>query len=359
MKYGNLLVGVCLMLGTVALQAQYTFTIDKRCEHTSVKSQDRTGTCWSFATTSFLESELLRMGKGTYDLSEMFAVRTIYKDKARNYILRQGKANFSEGSLAHDVLRAFAMGGAVPQEVYSGLLPGEERYDHSELVAVLKGMLDGVLKGEHPGNRWQEAFQAVLDVYMGEVPETFTYRGKKYTARSFAEELGLNPDDYISLTSFTHHPYYSRFVLEIPDNYSNGSYYNLPLDELVETVDRALELGYTVAWDGDVSEKGFSARNGLAVLPQNPMRSDLFQNPGPELEVTPESRQEAFMRFFTTDDHLMHIIGLAHDQNGKKYYIVKNSWGAVGPYQGTIYMSEAYFRMKTIAVTMHKNAVIK
>ncbi len=345
------------LLWAVLLPAQYEFTVDKDCRHTSVKSQDRTGTCWSFATTSFLESELLRMGKGEHDLSEMFTVRTIYEDKARNYILRQGKANFGQGSLAHDVLRAVSLAGVVPQEVYSGLLPGQKRYDHSEMEAVLKGMLDGVLKGKHPSPYWPDAFRAVLDVYMQPVPEHFNYRGKSYTPRTFAESLGISPDDYISFTSFTHHPFYTSFVLEIPDNYSNGSYYNLPLDELVAVVDEAIAKGYTVAWDGDVSEEGFSARAGLAVLPADPDRSDLFTRPGEELKVTQDMRQQGFMDFSTTDDHLMHIVGMAHDQNGTKYYIVKNSWGKIGPYGGVVYISEAYFRMKTIAVTMHKSAV--
>ncbi len=353
--YSTFLLSFC----TIALPAQYTFTVDEHSPYTSVKSQDRTGTCWSFATTSFLESELLRMGKGKYDLSEMFTVRTIYEDKALNYILRQGKANFGEGSLAHDVLRAVEMGGAVPQEVYSGLLPGQTSYDHSEMSAALKGLLDGVLQGKHPGSRWDDAFRAVLDVYMGAVPQEFSYRGKKYTPKTFAEKLGIKSSDYISLTSFTHHPFYTSFILEIPDNYSNGSYYNIPLDELVAAVDKALEAGYTIAWDGDVSEKGFSARHGLAILPEDPRRPDLFDKPGPELKVTQEARQEAFMSFFTTDDHLMHIVGLAHDQQGKKYYVVKNSWGNLGPYGGVIYMSEAYFRMKTVAVTLHKSVFSK
>ncbi len=346
------------LLGTVVLHAQYDFTVDKDCRHTSVKSQDRTGTCWSFATTSFLESELLRMGKGEHDLSEMFTVRTIYEDKARNYILRQGKANFGQGSLAHDVLRAVALAGVVPQEVYDGLLPGQKRYDHSEMEAVLKGMLDGVLKGKHPTPYWDDAFRAVLDVYMGRVPEQFVYRGKTYTPQSLAGALGIKPEDYISYTSFTHHPFHTSFVLEIPDNYSNGSYYNLPLDDLVAVVDNALARGYTVAWDGDVSEKGFSAREGIAILPVDPDRTDVFTKPGKEQKVTQEVRQQEFMNFYTTDDHLMHIVGIAHDKAGTKYYIVKNSWGNVGPYGGVVYMSEAYFRMKTIAVTMHKSAAM-
>ncbi len=357
MSWRDFFVAFLLCCCTLALRAQYTFTLDVDCRYTSVKSQDRTGTCWSFATTSFLESELLRMGKGEYDLSEMFAVRVIYEDKALNYILRQGKANFGEGSLAHDVLRAVEMGGLVPQEVYSGLLPGQASYDHSEMSAALKGLLDGVLQGKHPGDRWDDAFRAVLDAYMGVVPGEFSYQGEEYTPRTFAERLGIKSAEYISLTSFTHHPFYTSFILEIPDNYSNGSYYNLPIDELVAVVDEALKQGYTVAWDGDVSEKGFSAQHGLAVLPKDPRRADLFTRPGPELTVTQEARQEAFMSFFTTDDHLMHIVGLAHDQEGRKYYVVKNSWGSLGPYGGVVYMSEAYFKMKTVAVTLHKSAL--
>ena len=339
------------------LSAQYHFDTKENLECTAIKNQQRTGTCWSFSTVSFLEAELLRMGKEEYDLSEMFIVRNIYKDKARNYVLRQGKANFSQGSLNHDVIRALKMGGIVPESVYSGKLPGEDMHDHSEMERALKGMLDGILKGKKLSNKWQGAFESVMDNYIGEVPEQFTYKGKSYTPASFAKELGINPDDYVTLTSFTHHPFYESFILEIPDNYSNGSYYNLPLDELQAIVDYALKNGYTVAWDGDVGEKGFSAGKGIAVMPADSKIEDPFAKPVKEMKVTADLRQASFESYATTDDHLMHLTGISKDQNGTKYYVTKNSWGEISPYKGFLHMSESYFRMKTVGVMVHKSAI--
>ncbi|MCB9267344.1 MAG: aminopeptidase [Lewinellaceae bacterium] len=343
----------------VQLSAQYEFTTKYNLECTSVKNQERTGTCWSFSTASFLESELMRMGKPEVNLSEMYMVRTIYMDKAYNYVLRQGKANFSQGGLSHDVIRAFRMAGAVPESVYSGLLPGDEYYDHSEMEAAMKGMLDGILERKRLSNRWPGAIDCILDNYMGDVPEEFSYKGKNYTPETFAESLGINPDDYVTLTSFSHHPFYETFILEIPDNYSNGTYYNLPLDELQAIVDNALASGYTVAWDGDVGEKGFSAGKGLAIMPADPNSEAIFNHPVEELNVTQKLRQEGFESYATTDDHLMHLTGLATDQNGTKYYLTKNSWGEVSQYKGFLYMSDAYFRMKTIGIMVHKDAIPK
>jgi bleomycin hydrolase len=348
---------ITLFLLTVTLSAQYNFTIQENLKCTSVKNQQRTGTCWSFSTMSFMEAELLRMGKGEYDLSEMYAVRSIYKDKARNYVLRQGKANFSQGSLNHDVMRAFTMAGMVPESVYSGKLPGETMHDHSEMERALKGMLDGILKGKKLSNKWMGAFEGIIDNYMGEVPESFTYKGKEYTPSTFSESLGINPDDYVTLTSFTHHPFYESFILEIPDNYSNGSYFNIPLDELHTIVDYALSNGYTVAWDGDVGEKGFSAREGIAVIPADPANEDLFSKPIKEAEVDQAMRQRGFESYATTDDHLMHLTGVSKDQKGNKYYMTKNSWGEISDYKGYLHMSEAYFRMKTVGIMVHKSAI--
>ncbi|RMF25211.1 MAG: aminopeptidase [Bacteroidetes bacterium] len=345
------------VFSSLSLPAQYDFKILHDCRCTSVKNQQRTGTCWSFSTVSFLESELLRMGKEAPDLSEMYVVRNIYTDKARNYIFRQGKANFGQGSLAHDVLRAYAMAGMVPESVYDGKPDGVNRHDHSEMESALKGFLDGLLRQKRLSKRWTSAFEAIMDVYLGPAPERFTYQGKSYTPRSFADELGIQPQDYVSFTSFTHHPFNETCILEIPDNYSNGSYYNLPFEELEAIVDYAISHDFTVAWDGDVSEKGFSAKNGIAVLPQDPDRPDLFTQPGPEIHVTQELRQETFMSFETTDDHLMHITGIAQDQNGTKYYLVKNSWGEISPFKGFLYMSAPYFRLKTIAITVHKDGI--
>lgn len=338
-----------------SLSAQYEFKHDIDLASTPVKNQANTGTCWSFATSSFLESELLRMDKGQHDLSEMYVVRNIYKDKAKNYLLRQGKANFSQGSLSHDLINIVRKGGLVPESVYSGLREGEKAHNHSEMEAGMKGFLDGVLKSKRLSKKWPQALDAILDVYLGDAPTSFEYEGKKYTPSSFAEHLSVDATDYVSLTSFTHHPFGSSFVLEIPDNYSNGSFYNVPLDKLISTIDKALEKGYTVAWDGDVSEKGFDAKKGIAVLPSKPARKDLFDIPGDEVKVTQEARQENFESFSTTDDHLMHLVGTATDQDGHEYYIIKNSWGSISPFKGYLYMSKAYAAMKTVAIMVHKD----
>ncbi len=348
-----------ILLSSFNLMAQYQFTTDKKLDCTAIKNQGRTGTCWSFATSSFLESELMRMGKGEHNLSEMHVVKNVYKDKARNYVLRQGKANFSQGSLSHDLIRTAAQQGLMPEDAFSGVLKGEKGHNHGEMEAALKGMLDGVLKQKRLSSKWKKAFNAVLDVYLGESPKSFTYEGKKYSPKEFANSMEINTKDYVNLTSFTHHPFYERFVLEIPDNYSNGSFMNIPIDELENIVDNALKEGFTIAWDGDVSEAGFSAQEGIAVLPVDPKRKDLFKQPAKEINVTQIKRQEAFENYATTDDHLMHLTGIAKDQNGTKYYLIKNSWGEVSEYKGFLYMSAAYFRMKTVAILVHKDAIPK
>lgn len=352
-----LLICLCLLIGAQMAQAQYGFEAMKQLECTEIKSQDKTGTCWSFATTSFFESELLRMGKGAHDLSEMFTVREVYKDKALNYILRQGKANFSQGSLSHDLLRVMKEKGAMPQSAFLGKENANAKHNHSEMESVLAGMLDGIIKQKRVSSKWKEGFDNMLDIYLGECPETFMVDGKKTNPKEYAKNLGINPDDYVNLTSFTHHPFYETFVLEIPDNYSNGSFYNIPIDELQAITAYALENGYTVAWDGDVSEKGFSAKEGIAVLPTDPERKDLFKNPGAEQKVTQEERQKQFESYSTTDDHLMHATGIAKDKKGNKYYVIKNSWGEISPYKGYLYMSEAYYRLKTVAILVHKDAI--
>jgi len=354
----SVLLSLLTVLGFSAF-AQYQFTETNKAACTAVKSQDRTGTCWSFSTVSFLESELMRMGQPDIDLSEMYIVRNIYADKARNFVLRQGKANFSQGSLAHDVIRAYAMGGIVPESAFSGMVDGATMHDHSEMEVALKGMLDGIIKQKRPSPKWSNGIDAIMDVYMGEVPEKFMNDGKEYTPESFTKSLKINPADYLSVTSYTHHPLFEDCILEIPDNYSNGSYKNLPIGDVERIVDNALANGFTVSWDGDVSEKGFSSRNGIAVLPVDEKREDLFTKPGTEVKVTQEMRQETFMNYSTTDDHLMHIVGTAKDQNGTKYYIVKNSWGEISDYKGYLYMSAPYFRLKTVGVMVHKNAVPK
>ena len=345
------------VIGLPGIQAQYSFTEVKSLPCTEVKSQDRTGTCWSFATSSFLESEVMRQKNMEIDISEMFAVRNIYRDKAYNYVFRQGKANFSQGSLSHDVMRSVTRYGALPEVAYPGRLPADEKFDHSEMERALKGLLDGVIKGKRLTDKWDEAVEAVLDVYMGELPDEVRVNGKAITPDVFAEDLGIDPDNYISLTSFSHHPFYESFILEIPDNYSNGQFHNLPIDELMQVIDHAIMQGFTIAWDGDVSEKGFNARQGIAVLPKDANRDDLFEKPGDEVEVNQVNRQKNFESYSTTDDHLMHLIGKAKDQNGTTYYTIKNSWGEISEYKGFLYMSEAYTKMKTMAIFLHKDGI--
>ena len=353
----KLLLSAFILILSISLTAQYEFSHVKDIDCSPVKNQSRTGTCWSFATASFIESELLRMGNGQHDLSEMFVVRNIYKDKAMNYLLRQGKANFSQGSLSHDLMRMMKREGVMPESIYSGLLAEEKNHNHSEMEAALKGFMDGVMKSKNPSAKWKPAFEGILDAYMGECPKTFMYNGKETDAKTLASDLNIEADEYVSLASFTHHPYYEKFILEIPDNYSNGSFYNIPLDIMMSSIEAALDKGYTIAWDGDVSEPGFDAKQGIAVLPLDKSRDDLFKNPGKEIKVTQELRQEKFENFTTTDDHLMHIVGKAKDQKGTEYYIVKNSWGPISPYKGYLYMSKSYLAMKTISVMLHQDVL--
>ena len=337
--------------------AKYDLKVDRVIDYTPIKSQGRTGTCWCFATTSFLESELMRRGKGEIDLSEMHIVKNVYKDKAQNYVLRHGKAQFGQGALSHDFIKGVTRGGLMPESAFDGKDEGATRHDHSEMETLLKGMLDGLIKRPSPSPKWPIAYGKILDTYLGDSPENFSYDGRTFTPKEFAKHLDFRAEDYVNITSFNHHPFYKNFVLEIPDNYSNGSFYNLPIDELVEIVEHAIEEGYTVAWDGDVSEKGFSSKNGMALLPENASRSDLFQTIGPEQEVTQETRQKTFFNFSTTDDHLMHLVGTSSDAEGNRYFIIKNSWGEVGPYDGLIHMSESYLRLKTVAILLHKDAI--
>lgn len=353
----SILIALVFTMTSAFAQYQFKTTID--LEKTSVKSQDQTGTCWSFSTASYMESEVLRVHQSSIDLSEMFIVRYIYQDKARNYILRHGDARFSQGALAHDFMREMGRHGVVPQSVYDARPKGERIYNHTELLAVLKGYLDGVLKAKRPSGYWMEGFNAILDVYLGEAPKSFMLDGQQYTPKSYAEKLGLKVNNYIELTSFSHHSYHHYFVLEIPDNYSSGLYYNIPLADLKKQTDYALEQGFTVSWDGDVSEKGFNRKEGVIILPENENDPNLFINVVKEIKVTPDLRQKNYENWTTTDDHLMHIVGKATDQNGAHYYIIKNSWGDKAAHGGIYYMSEAYFLMKTVAIMLPKEALMK
>jgi len=359
----------------------YLFSIVKKLPATSVKNQYRSSTCWSYSTIAFLESELLRMGKDTFDLSDMYPVRMSYSDKAIMYIRFNGKHNFGPGGAAHDVTNVIKRYGIVPEVVYSGQVIGEVNPVHGEMDAVLQADIDAVLK--NPNRKltpvWHHAFEGLLDAYLGQVPEKFSYKGKDYTPRSFTDMLGLNMEDYVVLTSYSHHPFYSKFIIEIPDNWDLGEVYNVPVDELMQVFDYSIDNGYTIAWGADISEKGFSWKNGVAVVPDKnaPEIAGLekarwekmsdsekekllfkFDKPVPEKNITQEMRQTEFDNYQTTDDHGMQIIGIANDQNGTKYYYVKNSWGTEGnSYKGYFYASEAYVKLKTMDIMVNKNAI--
>lgn len=359
----------------------FHFTIVKQLPATTVKNQHRSGTCWSYSALSFLESELLRMGKDTFNLSEMFCVRNCYSDKSKLYVRWNGKNNFGSGGAAHDVTSVLRHYGMVPDEAYSGNTIGEVNPVHGEMDAVLGAYMDALIK--NPNRKltpvWHQGFEGILDAYLGKYPEKFTYKGKEYNPKSFAEMTGLNPDDYVEITSYTHHPFYSQFVIEIPDNWEMGLVYNLPIDELIQVIDNSLNNGYTVVWGADVSEKGFSWKNGVAVIPDKNapevagMEKDKWSKmtdsekekllskcdkPMPEKKITQEMRQTEFDNYQTTDDHGMHITGYANDQTGTKYYLVKNSWGTDGsPYKGYFYASEAYVRLKTMDIMVNKNSI--
>jgi len=381
----KLLISVAVFAFAIASFAQapgYEFTTVVSHKATPVKDQSSTGTCWCFATASFMESELLRMGKGEYDLSEMFIVRQKYMNQMEDNYLRRGKGNIGEGSLAHTLKNAYKQVGIVPEEAYSGLIDGNKEHNHGALSRYFKALVDANIASKKRTPQYYALINNLFDTYLGKLPEKFTYKGKEYTPQSFTESLGLNMDDYIELTSFTHKPYYEMFSPEVPDNWENQPMYNLPLDELIETIDYALNKGYTVCWDGDVSEQGFSFKNGVAINPQVEDVKDYsttdrarfesmpkyqrldevfkFEHPYPEIAVTPEIRQEGYEKFVTTDDHLMHITGIAKDQNGTKYYITKNSWGAESNKSGGyLNMSESYVRAKTICVMVHKDSLPK
>ncbi len=360
----------------------YVFTVKKQIDVTPVKDQYRSGTCWSFSGLGFVEAELLRMGKPEVDLSEAFVVRNAYAEKAEKYIRMHGSINFGGGGAFHDVFNVIARYGIVPEEAYKGLEYGETSHVHGELDAVLKAYIDAVKENENKklSTAWLKGFNGILDAYLGEVPAEFTYNGKKYTPKSYAEELSFNPEDYVNITSYTHHPFYSQFVLEIPDNWAWGLSYNVPMDEMMAVMDNAINNGYTVCWGADVSEKGFKWTKGVAVVPAED-RPDLdglerakweklsakekenllygFEKPVPEKEITQEMRQLAFDNYQTTDDHGMLINGIATDQNGTQYYLVKNSWNTANIYDGYFYASKSFVEYKTMNIVVHKDALPK
>ena len=350
---------------------------------TSVKDQNKSGTCWCFAGTSMFEDEIVRRGGKPLDLSEMFTVRQCYLDKADRYVRMYGATNFAAGGSIMDVPYVWKRYGAIPESAYPGLNYGEEKHVHGELDAILKAYLDVVVKkpNKRISTAWRQGVEAILDAYLGEVPETFEVDGKTYTPRSYADALGLVPDEYVALTSFTHHPMYEPFVLEVADNWLWAPYENVELNELKEVVDNAIANGYPVVWAADVSEDGFKWTDGVALMPKVRTADDMegtelsrwvhlsdkerkekqydFKGPVEEITVTPEMRKEMFDRQETTDDHGMEIVGTATDREGNRYYKVKNSWDTNQKYDGFFYVSEPYFLAKTLSILVHRDALPK
>jgi len=357
----------------------YEFTIEKQLKATEVKDQHRSGTCWAYAMSSFLESELIRMGKGEFDLSEMFIVNKNYHLRAKDYVRFHGMKSFSAGAEGWDALNVIKQFGILPQEAYTGNTFDETLPVHGEMDAILKAYVDAVVKNKNKKITpiWRKGFDGVLDAYLGEIPESFMYKGKEYTTKSFTSDLGLNMDDYVTITSYTHHPFYESFIFEGADNWSLGEVLNVPMDEMMQVVDYALDNGYSIAWGSDVSEKGFAFRKGVAVVPETESKNmadseiSKWQNmskgqksaygteyPVKEKVITQEMRQVAFDNYESTEDHMMHIVGTAKDQNGSKYYLVKNSWGTdLNSHEGYFYASKPFVQYKSVSVLMHKDAI--
>ena len=388
---------IILLLTTLSMLAQDTFTnrensqylfkTIKNLDATPVENQNYTGTCWSFSSLSFLESEILRLTGEKVDLSEMYVVRNAYLGKAENYLRMNGNLNFAQGGAFHDALWVWKNYGIVPETAYMGLNYGYDTHNHSELEVILKSLVEAFNKKTMNGkltSNWKESFSSVVDSYLGNLPEdlnqyTFNDNGRSFTPYTYAKSLKLDPNDYVSLTSFTHHPFYETFVLEVPDNWNMKSSYNIPIDELMEVMENAIMNGYTFAWGADVSEKGFSARDALAILPENEDTvkekgkgelyfdagdsikiGNAFMIPGKEKWVTQEARQKAFDEQSTTDDHGMHATGIIKDQNGTKYFVIKNSWGTDhNDRGGYFYASFPYVRFKTLNIEIHKDALPK
>ncbi|MCH5177158.1 MAG: aminopeptidase [Prevotellaceae bacterium] len=381
-----LFLAAALLMNTAAFAQSETegfqFTVVKENPITSVKNQNRSGTCWAFSSLGFFEAEMLRMGKGEADLCEMYLAHKTYEDRAKASVRMHGDVSFSQGGSFYDAVYCMKNYGMIPETAMPlpGTLYGDTLANFTEFFSVAESVVNGIAKSEQKklSPAWFKGFNSILDTYLGEVPTEFTYNGKKYTPKSYMESLGLNMDDYVSLTSFTHHPFYETFIIEVQDNWRWGSSYNLPLDEFMEVMDNAVREGYTFAWGSDVSETGFT-RNGIAVCPDvekgaeltgsdmahwlglsaTDRRNELTSRPLPEITVTQEMRQEAYDNWETTDDHGMLIYGLAKDQNGKEYFMVKNSWGNSGKYNGIWYASKAFVAYKTMNILIHKNAIPK
>lgn len=348
---------------------KYVFTVVKNIENTSVKNQASSGTCWSYSTNSFLESEMIRLGKEPVDIAEIFTARCVYKDKADMYVRLHGGLSWGDGGSCHDVINVFAKYGALPQSVYSGLNYGTSKNKFGEFQGVLKGMLDAVVRNANGTLTpvWKTAFEKVMDVYLGEVPASFEWKGKTYTPRTFADQIvGIKHAEYIEFSSFNNYPFYTQVPLLVQDNWDFQKVVNVPINDITTIIDHAIANGYSIAWATDVSEKYFSWKNGVAFVPEKNWedmeeaeQKSLFNGKAAERVITQEMRQKAFDNYETTDDHGMHIVGSAKDQTGKDYYIVKNSWGEKNDYKGYLYVSKAYVQYKTTAFLVHKGAVPK
>ncbi len=361
----------------------FKFTDVKINKTGSVKDQNKSGTCWAFSGLSTLEDNVMRKGGPELDLSEMFVVRNAYIDKAKKFMRMNGTINFAQGGSWGDVLNMTSLYGAMPEEAYSGLNYGEDKHSHYEMADALEAYLRAVLsrgtKNKKLTTAWLPGFIGILDAYLGKVPENFTYNGKTYTPSQWAKEMGLEPENFVNITSYTHHPFYENFILEIPDNWAWTESMNVPMEDMQRIVDNALEKGWTVMWAADVSEGGFKWNKGYALLPEDKDQKDMtdtelsrwvklsdkdressrFDIKGPvkEKTVTQESRQKTFDNFETTDDHGMVIVGTAVDQEGNKYYKVKNSWDTNQLYDGFLYVSMPFFLEKTLGVGVHNDAI--
>lgn len=346
------LIGVFALSLPLNAQKHPDFTITHQCKTSTVKSQDNTGTCWAYTTVSFLESEILRKGGKEYDLSEMYIVRNTYPYKAELYIRYHGNNNFGQGGQAHDAVKAWREFGLVPESVYPGIMYGGSFHTHSVMEAALKTVVDRFADAEKKlPPQWINHYEAILNGFLGPNPTSFDFEGNTYTPESFAKSLDINPDDYIEFTSYSHRPYYKPFVLELPDNWAHELYYNLPFEDFLALMKHALQNGYSIAWDGDVSGDGFDHRKGKAVLLSD--EKELLNKKGAQ-----DFRQILFNNFTATDDHLMHLTGLAKDKQGKLWFQTKNSWGdSSNEYDGYLYMSEEYITGMTIAFMVHKDAV--
>ena len=386
-----LLIGLLSLVGIIGLKAEeakndtidgWQFTTIDSVGITPVKDQNRSGTCWSYSTIGFLESEILRKKGIEMDLSEMFVVSHTMMDRAVYFVRQYGEGSqYAPGGSAYDVIYCMEHYGLVPQEAMPGILYGDTLPNHTEVDAICKGFLSGITGGKVKKLTpvWRDAFQSIWDTYLGKCPEEFTYQGKTYTPRSFVQWLDMKESDYVSITSYTHHPFYERFALEVPDNWRMDQMYNVPMEDMMRIIDNAIKNGYTLAWGADVSETGFT-RKGIGVMPDadhgadltgsdaakwlglsaDDKRKELTKRPLPEMEITQEMRQKAYDNWETTDDHGMQIFGIAKDQNGKEYYMVKNSWGtARSDYKGIWYVSRAFMAYKTNDVLVHKDALPK